>query len=86
MELHLTPDIEQGLVEQAQRRGTTPEQLALESLRQQFVHPAPRDQPAEAAGTLADFLAPFIGVLNSGEYVPGGARMSKETRRSPMSR
>lgn len=40
----LTPDIEQALTEQAQQQGTTPEQLALDSLRQQFVHAAPMEQ------------------------------------------
>jgi hypothetical protein len=73
MELHITPDIEQALVEQAWRRGTMPEQLALESSRQQFVY------PAEASSTLADYLAASIGVLHSDEHVVGGARVSEGT-------
>lgn len=35
----------------------------------------------EAQGTLADFLRRHIGVLHSGEHVPGGARMSEDTGR-----
>jgi hypothetical protein len=79
MELHLPPDIEHALVEQARRQGITPEQLALEGLRRQFVHPALNADPPTAPGTLADFLGEFIGVLHSGEYVPGGARLSERT-------
>src|SRR6476620_1526447 len=86
MEITLTPDIERALLEQALRRGTTPEQLALESLRQQFVPPAHNEQnepvvdaQGEGQGTLADFRADFIGVLHSSEHISGGARMSEST-------
>lgn len=92
MEITLTPDIEQALQEQARQHGTTPEQLALDSLRQQFVHTAPSSQPqngktqgddvTQYEGTLADLLADYIGVLHSGEYVEGGARMSEATGRA----
>ena len=82
MELHLPSDIEQALIEQAQRLGTTPEQLALEELRRQFVHPAASVDLEIVPGTLAEFLAEFIGVLHSDEYVPGGARMSENTGES----
>jgi hypothetical protein len=37
MILALTSDIEQALVEEAHKLGTTPEQLALDSLRERFV-------------------------------------------------
>lgn len=79
MEITLTPDIEQALLEQARQRGTTPEELALESLRRQFVTPEQAQELVEAQGTLADLLGDSIGVLHSHEHVPGGARMSKAT-------
>ncbi|MDQ6925647.1 MAG: hypothetical protein M3154_05350 [Candidatus Eremiobacteraeota bacterium] len=79
MEITLTSDIEQALLEQAQRRGITTEQFALETLRQQFVYSTQSESSAEAQGTLADFLAASIGVLHSNEHVPGGARMSEAT-------
>jgi hypothetical protein len=79
MEIILTPDIEQALREQAHRRGTTPEQLALESLRRQFVQTSESEQPVEEEGSLADFLAAYIGVLHSSEYTPDGARMSENS-------
>jgi hypothetical protein len=79
MEVHLTPDIERALLEEARRQGTTPEELALEGLRRQFVHPEPSEDSVTASGTLADFLATFIGVLHSSEYVPGGVRLSEST-------
>ena len=79
MEITLTPDIEQAITEQAQRQGTTPEQLALECLHRQFVLPTPGESSADTQGTLADFLAGFVGVLHSSEYVAGEARMSEAT-------
>ncbi len=79
MKLYVTADIEQALVEQAKLQGTTPEQLALEGLRRQFVHPMPNEHSADAPGTLADYLAEAIGVLHSHEYIPGGAGLSENT-------
>jgi hypothetical protein len=56
----LPPDLASRLAEEASRRGTTAELLALDSLRRLF---APR--PAEAPGTetLFDFLAGHIGTV-----------------------
>lgn len=79
MIIELTPDIERRLAEQARKLGTTPEQLALASLRERFGPTATQDAPAEAPGTLADFLQGHIGVLHSSEHVPGGAHMSKDS-------
>jgi hypothetical protein len=55
----LPPDLESRLADEALRRGTTPERLALDGLRRLF---APRvDQTA--ADTLFDFLAGHIGTV-----------------------
>ena len=78
MIITLTPDIEEALAEQARKLGTTPEQLALDSLRHHFV-PAADAGRTEGEGTLADFLRGHIGVLHSSEHVPGGARMAEDT-------
>lgn len=77
MEIMLTPEIEQALAEQAQQQGTTPEHLALESLRRQFVVPSQRRRTPTAQGSLADFLADSPGILHSSEYISGGAQMSE---------
>lgn len=79
MIITLTPDLEQALREQAQKKGTTPELLALESLREQFVAPVGSTPPDGEAATLADFLSGHIGVIHSSEQVPGGARMSENS-------
>jgi len=79
----VTPELEQALEEQARLQGTTPELLALDSLRRQFLPGAAGTTPNEAASephkgeTMADFLAGYVGVLHSSEHVPGGARMSE---------
>jgi hypothetical protein len=59
----LPADIEGPLAEEARRRGTTPECLALDTLRLLFVPPAalPTEKPPEPS--LADFLAGYIGVV-----------------------
>jgi hypothetical protein len=74
----LTPDLEEALAAHANQQGTTPEMLALDALRERFLSATP-ETPSEAEGTLADFLAGFIGTLHSSERVPGGAGMSENT-------
>jgi hypothetical protein len=77
----LTADIEKGLVEQAGEMGTSPEALAIETLRSRFAPPstAGAEEPGAAGrGSLADLLGDFIGCIASEEHVPGGAQMSKE--------
>jgi len=75
----LPPDIEGPLAEQARQRGTTPEQLVLDSLRMLFVPERP-DAEAEE-GTLFDFLAGHVGTIsgtsdvlseNGGEHFTDG--------------
>jgi hypothetical protein len=58
----LPPDLEGRLTDAARRRGTTPELLALDGLRQLFASPQP-DNGAEGHGTLFDFLAEYIGTV-----------------------
>jgi hypothetical protein len=78
MIITLTPDIERVWAEEARKLGTTPEQLALDSLRERFVLPA-HAVSAEGQDTLADFLHGYLGVLYSSEHVIGGARMSEDS-------
>jgi hypothetical protein len=75
MIITLPDDITEALKKEAAHRGTTPEQLALESLRDRFVPPAPPQLPREGE-TLADFLEGYIGTFNSSEIIPGGAQLS----------
>jgi hypothetical protein len=79
MNITLTPELERALIEEARRLGTTPEKLAIESLQERFGVPPPEEAVEAPDQTLADLLAGFIGVLDSGEIVPGGARMSEDT-------
>lgn len=72
MIITLTPDIEKVLVEQAHKLGTTPEQLALKSLRERFVLHVSPAIPIERQDTLADFLSGHIGVLHSSEHMKAG--------------
>jgi hypothetical protein len=76
MTITLTPELERALSERAREQGTTPELLALDTLRQRFL-PTAAEPEGTADGTLADYLAGFVGVLHSSEHVPGGARMSE---------
>jgi hypothetical protein len=58
----LPPDLENRLAEEARRRGTTLELLALDGLRRLFASP-PADNGKEGRGTLFDFLAGYIGTV-----------------------
>ena len=78
MKITLTPDIEKALAEQARRQGATPEMLALDALREQFVCSGAPEIPVNEEATLADFLAGHIDVITSSEKVPGGARLSED--------
>ncbi len=82
MEITLTPEIEAALAEQARQQGVSPEELALESLRRQFVVPGQTTHEPTLQGTLAEFLAGSVGVLRSSEHMPGGARMSEAKSRA----
>lgn len=57
--ISLPPDIEESLIEEARRQGTSPERLALESLRKLFT-PVP---PTGEGATLFDFLDGYIGTV-----------------------
>ena len=81
MIITLTPDIEQALTVEARKRGRTPEQLALDSLRDRFLFPDTDISLSAEQTSLADFLRGHIGVLHSSEHVPGGARLSENSGR-----
>jgi hypothetical protein len=81
MIITLTPDIEQALAAEARKLGLTPEQVALDSLRERFLAPESDLSGGGEQATLADFLCGHLGILHSSEYVPGGARLSEESGR-----
>jgi hypothetical protein len=62
MVIRLTPDIETALNREAQRQGTTPEHLALESLSKLFLHTLPNATTREAS--LSGFLSGYIGTID----------------------
>ena len=59
----LPSDLEDRLGDEARRRGTTPELLALDGLRQLFAPHPSADNDAEGNGTLSDFLAGYVGTV-----------------------
>lgn len=79
MKLTLTADIENALIEAANQQGTTPETIALDCLRQRFASQKEAHSPVEAGSSLADFLSGHIGVIASGEQIPGGACLSEKS-------
>jgi hypothetical protein len=58
--IHVPPELAIPLAEEAGRRGTTPELLALEGVRR-VLPPSTTAQPA--AGTLLDFLSGYVGTV-----------------------
>ncbi len=72
MTLTLTPDIEKELTEEAQRRGTTPERLALERLRANGAatgKPSPGLEPRDEWDRLLATATSNCGVSLSDEAV-----------------
>jgi hypothetical protein len=59
----IPPEIEVPLAEAAKQRGTTPELLALEGLRNMYA-PATHTSAAENGNSLADFLQGYIGRIS----------------------
>lgn len=62
MNITLPPEIEGPLAEQARQCGTTPESLAVETLRRAFVPPGAEEPPASER-TLHDRLVSYIGAI-----------------------
>lgn len=93
MTIVLSPEVEAALAAQAERRGLTPDQLANEILKDNLrgangagqiaVNGSDVEEPEDelAEGALYDLFAERIGVINSSEYVPGGANMSQDCGR-----
>jgi len=79
MVLELPIEVAEALAAEAHRRGTTPEVLAVDYIRQHL--PSPVGSHQEKKGTAADYLAEFIGIFDSSELVPGGARLSEKSGR-----
>jgi hypothetical protein len=59
----LPPDVEGPLTEAARRKGTTPELLAIDCLRELFVSSARSDEPGTSE-TLFEFLAGYAGTVD----------------------
>ncbi len=59
----------------AHQQGTTADLLAIDSLTKLFMTLA--GSPTREGETMTDFLGDFIGCIDSGEIVPGGANMSE---------
>src|SRR5688500_20316255 len=62
----LPADIEEPLSKEAQKRGISPEELALHALRATFVSPPKEKQE----GSLLDFLAGYIGTVEGSSERP----------------
>lgn len=74
--VQLDPEVRRALGEAARKRGTTPETLVAELVREHVLTPEPDDSAPRR--TLADRLARHIGVLDSGDD-PDAARLSERT-------
>lgn len=77
-------ELERVVTERAKLQGTTPELWTLNMISQSLqteiaIEPAP--EPTTAGGSMLDYFAGYVGVLHSGEFVPGGAQMSQNTGR-----
>jgi predicted transcriptional regulator len=77
--IELSPDLQQALDDAAREQGTTPQTLAAEWLRERLFPTSSQAYAATGPRNLAERLAGYVGVLDSGEHFPGGAQMSERT-------
>ena len=80
----LPPELEKNITERANRQGTTPELWSLKTLYQSVQSDLSTQSESESipeGETMLDFFAGYVGVLNSSEFIPGGAQMSKDIGR-----
>ena len=60
--LDLPPEVEAALAEDARRKGTTPEELALDNLRRSYVDPAP-ETPAALPTMVGKPVSPMVALF-----------------------
>jgi hypothetical protein len=60
----LPPDLEDRLAEEAQRRGTTAELLAVDTLRKAFVPTEAANGEQPAAKNLTEYLGSYVGAIH----------------------
>ena len=76
LQITLSPEVAELVVREAARKGTSPEAIANETLRQHYA-PSAEDVANSApppAGTLLDRVAKHVGVIDT-----GGANLSVDT-------
>ena len=64
MTITIPAEIEGPLTEEARQRGTTPERLALDTLRLRFTSPPASPSGEPGSSSLADFLAGHVGLVD----------------------
>jgi hypothetical protein len=74
----LPPELEEVVTREARKRGTTPDRLVIEVLRNAFL-PAEAANESELQGTLADYLSDYIGSVNSRENGGEVSNLSEDT-------
>lgn len=62
----------------ARQKGTTPESLVLVAV-EHLLNPAEQDSGGTPPASMAEFLEGYVGVFDSREWTPGGARLSERT-------
>lgn len=77
--IELTPEEDAVLDEAARRRGTTPESIIHDLVRQGLRTIPGNGTGGPPAGSMAEFLDGYVGVFDSRDFVPGGARFSETT-------
>ena len=65
LQITLSPEVAELIVREAARKGTSPEAVANETLRQHYA-PGAEGSPAKEPKNLAEALGPFTGAVHSG--------------------
>lgn len=77
MTIEFPRDLQDRLDKAAREKGMTPESLVLTCVREQLS--AEQEAAGEPVESMAEFLEGYVGVFDSRDFVPGGARLSERT-------
>ncbi|HEX8320314.1 hypothetical protein [Longimicrobium sp.] len=79
MTIDLPPELEDAVKAAAREHGTTAEAFVLATLRKHLLPVVRRVDPDCGAQNLAEYLEGYIGILDSRDFVVGGAQLSENT-------
>jgi hypothetical protein len=81
MTIHLSPDLELALSQEAERRGTTPQALAIRLIELQLPSDKQEQESGKEPATIGEWLKPFLDSLPPKDPNRPPSRLSEDSGR-----